>query len=172
MVVERNAVIDPVAPADIERLAALAREIWIAHYSSIITPAQIDYMLEQRYAAAVVREELKRDDLWWDKLAVNGVMAGFSSYFLVERDMKLDKLYVHPAHQRCGHGGRLIERALQRARERSCATLLLAVNKNNRQAISAYLKHGFRIGQSVVKDIGGGFVMDDYIMVKDVCDNV
>jgi diamine N-acetyltransferase len=169
---DRRAVIDPVVPADIERLAALAREIWLAHYSSIITLAQIDYMLEQRYAAAVVQEELRCEDMWWDKLTVDGVMTGFSSYFLDERDMKLDKLYVHPAYQRCGYGGRLIERALQRAAQRSCATLLLAVNKNNRQAINAYLKHGFRIGQSVVKDIGGGFVMDDYIMVKDVSGNV
>jgi ribosomal protein S18 acetylase RimI-like enzyme len=43
---------------------------------------------------------------------------------------------------------------------------VLAVNKSNRSAISAYLKHGFRVGDAVVKDIGGGFVMDDYIMVK------
>ena len=169
-----NVVIAPAVAEDIERLAALAREIWLAHYSSIITAAQIDYMLEQRYAAAVVRAELQRDDVWWDKLLLDGVMAGFSSYFLVAegRAMKLDKLYVHPAHQRCGYGGKMIERALHVAGEQSCAMLLLAVNKNNRHAINAYLKHGFRIRESVVKDIGGGFVMDDYIMVKDVTQNV
>jgi GNAT superfamily N-acetyltransferase len=166
--------IAPVAVEDVERLAALAREIWIAHYSSIITLAQIDFMLDQRYAPDVIRAELQRDDLWWEKLLVDGAMAGFSSYLLVEAGsaMKLDKLYVHPAHQRCGYGGKLIERALLMARRQSCTTLLLAVNKNNRQAIDAYLKHGFRIGDSVVKDIGGGFVMDDYIMVKDVPGNV
>jgi ribosomal protein S18 acetylase RimI-like enzyme len=42
------------------------------------------------------------------------------------------------------------------------------VNKRNRNAIAAYEKYGFRIVDSVVKDIGGGFVMDDYIMSKDV----
>jgi hypothetical protein len=41
---------------------------------------------------------------------------------------------------------------------------MLAVNKRNENAIAAYAKHGFAIVESVVKDIGGGFVMDDYVM--------
>jgi ribosomal protein S18 acetylase RimI-like enzyme len=41
---------------------------------------------------------------------------------------------------------------------------VLAVNKHNAQAIAAYRKNGFRVADAVVKDIGGGFVMDDYIM--------
>ena len=41
---------------------------------------------------------------------------------------------------------------------------MLAVNKRNAAAIAAYRKHGFEIVEAVVKDIGGGFVMDDYIM--------
>jgi diamine N-acetyltransferase len=44
--------------------------------------------------------------------------------------------------------------------------VLLAVNKRNVNAINAYLKHGFRIAEAVVKEIGGGFVMDDYVMEK------
>jgi ribosomal protein S18 acetylase RimI-like enzyme len=62
----------------------------------------------------------------------------------------------------------MIERAGAVARERGCSRLVLAVNKNNRDAIAAYLKHGFRVADAVVKDIGGGYVMDDYIMVKPV----
>ena len=164
------ALIEPLAAQDVEQLAALAREIWYAHYPAIISMAQIEYMLEERYNAGVVRAELRRDDLWWDKLIVGGAMAGFASYFLtgVPGEMKLDKLYVHPRLQRCGYGGKMVERACAVARTRGCSRLLLAVNRNNRSAIAAYLKHGFRVADSVVKDIGRGFVMDDYIMVKPV----
>ena len=45
-------------------------------------------------------------------------------------------------------------------------TLMLNVNKHNTQAIRAYEKHGFAIRDAVVVDIGGGFVMDDYVMAK------
>ena len=159
-----------VAPADVETLCALAAEIWRAHYPAIISTAQIEYMLAQRYNPALVRDELQRGDLWWDQLLLNGRMAGFASYFMTRKagEMKLDKLYVHPDHQRKGYGRMLLDRAITIARSYGCDTLVLAVNKRNRNAVAAYEKHGFEIVESVVKDIGGGFVMDDYIMTKDV----
>ena len=158
------------ATDDVGALCALAGEIWRAHYPAIIGASQIEYMLAQRYNPAVVREELERGDLWWDNLLVGGRMAGFASYFMTRTpgEMKLDKLYVHQDHQRKGYGGMLLDRAVTIARTYGCETLVLAVNKQNRNAIAAYEKNGFEIVDAVVKDIGGGFVMDDYIMCKRV----
>ena len=162
--------IEAVTEADVGPLVALAREIWYAHYPAIIGTAQIEYMLGQRYNLETVRAELRQSDLWWDTLMVGEEMAGFASYFLTQAagEMKLDKIYVHPRHQRYGYGGAMIARACEVARSRGCNRLVLAVNRNNRSAIDAYLRHGFRVADTVVKDIGGGFVMDDYIMEKSV----
>ena len=126
-------------------------------------------MLAQRYAPALIRDELARGVLW-DKLHIAGRVVSYSSYFPVGegREMKLDKLYVHPSQQRRGYGGLLIARALGAAHQAGCKALVLAVNKANAQAISAYTKYGFHIRESVVQDIGGGYVMDDYFMVKNV----
>jgi GNAT superfamily N-acetyltransferase len=158
--------ITALAAGDVDAMCALAAEIWRAHYPAIISVAQIEYMLAQRYVPALVREELERGDLWWDQLLVNEEMTGYSSYFLTRHagEIKLDKLYVHPDHQRRGYGGMLLDRVITVARAYGCEKLVLAVNKSNRNAIAAYEKHGFRIAESVAKDIGGGFVMDDYIM--------
>lgn len=160
--------IEPLTERDVEALAALAREIWYAHYPAIIGTAQIEYMLEQRYRPAAVRAELARPGIWWDKLMIGPDMAGFASYFLEPpaSEMKLDKLYVHPRYQRRGYGGLMIARACEAARSQGCGRLVLAVNKNNSSAIAAYRKHGFRVAEAVTKDIGGGFVMDDYVMEK------
>ncbi|HSN40839.1 MAG TPA: GNAT family N-acetyltransferase [Burkholderiales bacterium] len=160
----------PVAAGDAGRISALAREIWFAHYPGIISIEQIEYMLAQRYAPRVVQAELKRGDLWWDKLVVGGEIAGFSSCFLTGEpgETKLDKLYVRQDRQHKGYGGMLIERACAVARERGCSRLVLAVNRNNVNAISAYGKYGFEIRGAAMKDIGGGFVMDDYIMVREI----
>jgi ribosomal protein S18 acetylase RimI-like enzyme len=147
----------------------LAAEIWRTHYADIISAAQIEYMLAQRYAPALIRDELARG-VRWDKLHIAGRVVSYSSYFPVGegREMKLDKLYVHPSQQRRGYGGLLIARALGAAHQAGCKALVLAVNKANAQAISAYTKYGFHIRESVVQDIGGGYVMDDYFMVKNV----
>jgi ribosomal protein S18 acetylase RimI-like enzyme len=113
---------------------------------------------------------LQRGDIWWDQLLVDDRLTGFASYLMTRKpgEMKLDKLYVHPGHQRKGYGGMLLDRAVATARAYGCDTFVLAVNKQNRNAIAAYAKNGFQIAGSVVKDIGGGFVMDDYIMSRHV----
>ena len=69
--------------------------------------------------------------------------------------------------QRRGVGSRLIATAeAGRSRPAAARRSILNVNKNNVQAIRAYEKSGFAIRESVVVDIGGGFVMDDYVMAK------
>jgi GNAT superfamily N-acetyltransferase len=165
--------IRPLRDSDVPTLAALAREIWRAHYPGIISTAQIEYMLDERYDETVIRAELARDDVWWDVLMVNDVMKGYTSYFWVDRakapgTIKIDKLYLHPDMQRKGYGGRLIEHLAQRVAKQGCRWLTLAVNRRNKSAITAHHRNGFRIADTSLKRIGGGFWMDDYIMVKEV----
>ena len=162
--------IQPLADDDVETLCRLAADIWRQHYPAIIGSPQTEYMLAQRYEPAVVRAELARGGIWWDVLWENGEMLAFASSFPTETngEVKLDKLYVHPERQRQGYGAMLLAHTCERARAEGYGTVVLAVNKHNSKAIAAYHKHGFEIRESVVKDIGGGFVMDDFIMQKRV----
>jgi GNAT superfamily N-acetyltransferase len=152
---------------DIEALVRLAHAIWHAHYPGIISTAQIQYMLEQRYRPEVLRDELVRDDLWWELATLHGEPVGFSSCLLTgdPGEMKLDKLYVQPQRHGTGIGTKLLHSVCARARSLGCRRLVLAVNKRNTGAIDAYRRWGFVVERSMVTDIGGGFVMDDYLMV-------
>ena len=163
-------VLSPVQPADVDAIAVLAREIWGSAYADIITPAQIDYMLAQRYNASRLLEELRTTGYWWDQAFLDERRVAFSSCYLtgVPGELKLDKLYVHPACQRAGVGGALIETVQRHGRDSGCDTLILAVNKQNSRAIAAYEKHGFTVRDAVRVDIGGGFVMDDFIMARSI----
>ena len=163
-----NIQIAPVSRADVDAIAALARIVWQDAYPGIITQAQIDYMLEQRYNSLRLLEELGMPNLWWDKATVDGGLAAFASTLTTEKpgELKLDKLYVDPQRQRLGLGGRLIAQVSERALAQGCTTLILAVNKRNEHAISAYRKHGFVVRDAVRVDIGNDFVMDDFIMEK------
>jgi ribosomal protein S18 acetylase RimI-like enzyme len=162
--------IRPMAAADIEAVAALARRVWNVCYPAIIPPAQIDYMLDQRYDTARLAAELAVPAIAWSLAETGGALAGFAS--TIDRrpdgiaELKLDKLYVDPDRQRSGIGGALIEDALRRARALGLPSVVLAVNKRNAQAIAAYRKHGFAVREAVCVDIGGGFVMDDFIMAR------
>ncbi len=162
-----------IVPARQDELPAvrrLAGIIWRAHYPGIITPGQIDYMLERGYALDVLGDFLARSDRGLELAKIDGELAGFAAWYITDdaREAKLDKLYILQAQQRRGVGGSLIERVVVRARAAGAATLILNVNKNNLQAICAYEKHGFAFREAVVNDIGCGYVMDDYVMVKPI----
>ena len=88
--------ISPVACIDVDAITTLARVVWQDAYPGIITQAQIDYMLEQRYNAGRLIEELTAPEIWWEKATVDGELAAFASTLLSTTPgvMKLDKLYV------------------------------------------------------------------------------
>ena len=149
-----------------EALAALASLIWHRHYPGIISRTQIDYMLASRYHPPMIRQTLARGD-HWDVARDGETLVAFAHSFHLEGGaVKLDKLYVHPDWQRQGLGAQLLARIEVRARAHGRSHLLLRVNRQNAQAIAAYRKYGFFIAREVVEDIGQGYVMDDYVMIK------
>lgn len=158
--------IAPLAESEIDAVIALAGVIWRLHYPGIISTQQIDYMLAQRYTPAVVRAQLRSGSAWWDKAVLDGRMIGFAQYELHGGAMKLDKLYLHPDFQRRGHGSRMLAHVEGEARRRGASAVKLNVNKHNLKSIAAYRKNGYAVVDSVVADIGGGYVMDDYVMQK------
>ena len=153
---------------DLPAVAELAGVVWRRHYPGIIAPEQIEYMLALGYSLAALRRFVVTDGAALDLARVADRLVGFGAYYPVDgtREAKLDKLYVHQDYQRHGVGSRLLASAENAARARGCAALILQVNKHNAQAIRAYERNGFTIREAVVVDIGGGFVMDDYVMAK------
>jgi GNAT superfamily N-acetyltransferase len=160
--------ISPLHLDEADALAALARTIWNVAYRDIISQAQIDYMLDQRYKPGLIRQLLARGDLWLAARAGDELVGFAHGHTLGDGDYKLDKLYVHTDWQRHGIGGELIRAVAERARRHGHDRLVLRVNRQNQPAINAYLKHGFKVATLVVEDIGEGFVMDDYVMLMDL----
>ncbi len=158
--------------ADLPAISKLAGVIWRACYPDIITHAQIDYMLARMYSLDTLRKEIRSQGIRYDQLLVAGKLAGFASYGPASEPgvMKLHKLYLLPELHGRGLGSRLLQHCEREVRAAGARHLMLSVNKRNTQAIAAYQRNGFVIGESVVTDIGNGFVMDDYIMAKEFPD--
>jgi len=161
-----DAVVLPAAKEHLAQIAALARVVWQAHYPGIISQEQIEYMLGRMYDLAVMEAELA-NGIRYDRVLLRQQLAGFASYGpAAPSELKLHKLYIDPQHQRCGLGTLLLEHVVQHARDSGFSELILSVNKANSAAIAAYQKNGFVIRNTVTVDIGGGFVMDDFVMER------
>jgi ribosomal protein S18 acetylase RimI-like enzyme len=162
-------VVRPLSEGEVEQLGRLADEIWHAHYPGIISREQIDFMLGQRYSPAAIRASMP--GRFWDVAWMGNQMVGFAHSFAdaAAATWKLDKLYVHPEHQRRGIGQALLLQAIKHATNAGATRLVLRVNKHNAAALAAYAKYGFKIYGQHVLDIGNGFVMDDYLLEMNLC---
>ena len=167
--------VNPVAiaaaqPADIPIVQRLAREIWLRHYPGIISGEQIDYMLAQGYSSAALMKYLTAADAGLALALCANAPVGFVSWCRPDGGavMKLEKLYVLPERHGEGVGRALIEHVVMRASLCGCRSMTLNVNRKNAGAIRAYERCGFEIRERGDFPIGGGFVMEDFIMVRGV----
>jgi diamine N-acetyltransferase len=155
---------------DLATVARLAGVVWRRHYPGIITNEQIDYMLARGYAEPALRPFLESPGAGLAIAHADGHPVGFAAWCRAEKaaTTKLDKLYVLHETQGRGAGRRLIEHVEAAARADGASTLVLNVNKHNTSSIGFYRRCGFEVRESVVVDIGRGFVMDDFVMAKPI----
>ena len=151
---------------DIPTVQRLADVVWRAYYPGILPAGQIDYMLEHGYATGVLETFVRDDGAGLALARADGVAAGFAAWYRPGEPAttKLDKLYVLPRLHGHGIGRALIAHVAAAARRDGSRTLILSVNKGNAKAIAAYRAIGFSTRAATVVDIGGGFVMDDYVL--------
>ncbi|MEM9283457.1 MAG: GNAT family N-acetyltransferase [Verrucomicrobiota bacterium] len=150
---------------DLPKIKEMAEEIWPICYREIITAAQIQYMLNQMYSLEVLSRELSEEQVdyrWieWGHQPIGFLAVGPSTD---SARAILHKLYLLSEHQGKGLGVGAME-ALFRHTKPHYRHLELRVNKSNSPAIRFYEKLGFHREREDVLTIGGGFVMDDYIM--------
>lgn len=150
---------------DVSSVSELAVRVWRKHYApDIVTAEQIEYMIPRICTeAAIVKSMAEKKHRYF--LSFDGAL--LTGYIAIE--MKeggtcfIDKLYVDKSKQGLGIGEALLQYVVQTLRP---TVLTLRVNRKNIQAINFYFKHGFMIESLDALDIGGGFVMDDFLMKK------
>ena len=143
----------------------LAREIWNEYFTPIIGKAQVDYMLEKFQSKKAITEQLENGYLYF-LIINNNDPVGYIGVLLEEKKLFLSKFYITLAERGEGHGRKAIEFLEQLAIEKNLNKISLTVNRNNSATINIYKKLGFDNLGNAVKDIGNGFLMDDYIMEK------
>lgn len=151
--------------AQISTIENLAYEIWYQHYTPIIGKQQVEYMLARFQSVEAMREQIKNGFLYFLILDKN-VPLGYMSVELLSETLFLSKFYVKEAERGKGYGRKMIVYLEALAKEKKLDTIALTVNKYNTKSIKMYEKVGFDITGAVVKDIGEGFIMDDYQMEK------
>ena len=148
-------------------IESLAKEIWTEHYTGIIGKGQVDYMLDRFQTVSAISEQINEGVLYF-LIRADGKFIGYIAMKTKSGELFLSKIYVKLSHRTRGYGKKAMRFVERLAKKKGLGKISLTVNKNNAIAIRAYEKLGFKNLGSVVQDIGGGFVMDDFRMKKDL----
>ncbi|MFN7415006.1 MAG: GNAT family N-acetyltransferase [Dolichospermum sp.] len=153
---------------DLEELRKISQEIWYNHYSSILSHAQIEYMLTKMYGTGIIENEIYNRGIFYDQVLHNSKLVGYLSYSSEIIDnisyLKLHKCYLLSSLHGFGYGQKMLFHIYQKAQAMNLKQIILNVNKKNEKGIKAYSLFGFRIIDSEVIDFGSGFILDDFIM--------
>ena len=150
--------------SQVSRLALLAKEIWEEYYPAIISQGQIAHMIDTFQSPAAIENQIK-EGMQYYLTVTDGEEIGYLAYTVEQGNaLLLSKIYIKRDFRNKGKSREVFEFITQQARNHRCNKIWLTVNKNNKAAIDIYLKKGFTVTESVKKDIGNGFYMDDYVM--------
>lgn len=160
--------IEPVISGDqVDIIVVLAEEIWNEHFTPIIGKAQVDYMLAKFQSKKTIGEQIKQGYSYF-LIKSNIKYVGYFGVKPEAASLLLSKFYIVSADRGKGLGRKALNYIEQLVIESGAGKISLTVNRYNSDTIEAYKKLGFKITESIVQDIGNGFVMDDYRMEKDV----
>ncbi len=148
----------------IQSTVMLAAEIWREHYIPIIGAKQVEYMLSSFQSVEAVTRQIDAGELVYFLLYFDRRPEGYFAVQIRPEEVFLSKLYVRAAMRQHGIARRAIKFVKGIAADNCLKRISLTVNKNNNLALKAYEKIGFARQKAIVTDIGGGFVMDDYVL--------
>jgi ribosomal protein S18 acetylase RimI-like enzyme len=152
--------------ADIPLITQLAESIWKKHYVNIITLQQIDYMLKKMYSAEKLLQEINEGYIFM-LVFEDDKPLGYSSMSTKDgKNYFLHKFYIEINNHKKGIGSQLFLQSLKQII--TPETIQLTVNRKNFKAINFYFKNGFVIKDVTDSDIGNGYFMNDFVMIKNI----
>lgn len=143
---------------NIRKISKMSRTIWTEAYADLLSQAQIEHMLTTFLSVEAIKQQINSGFEYY--LIKGDKPVGFAAIKSEDDKVFLSKIYIYKEYRHQGYLRDFVEKLKDRQKP-----IHLTVNKYNESAIQAYLKLGFTIEQSIVTDIGQGFVMDDYVMV-------
>lgn len=150
--------------SDLSRILALANAIWKPTFSAILTQERLNYLFELMYNRDKLQALLSNADNHFFILTENDEDKGYAQLVISSKMVKLEKLYLHPGVQGKGYGLYLLNQLTDFSLNLGCENMQLQVNRSNLKAVEFYKKYGFVIIEEKDFDVGGGHVMDDYVM--------
>ncbi len=147
---------------DIPLLEELASVVWHEAYLTLLGKEQVEYMVASFQSKEAFKKQLD-SGYHYCFIEYEREIVGYVGFCFEEDKLFLSKLYLKKEYHGRGIATYVLNELVNTARLNGLTSMYLTVNKGNARAIRAYEKFGFTQTDSIVTDIGEGYVMDDYV---------
>ena len=154
--------------SDLAAIAALADEIWHQHFRTILSPEQIDYMVEKFQSYPALKSQTDQEGYEYYQILANGNLAGYIGIHPEADALFLSKLYLHKDYRGRHIATEAFHFLINLCKTRGLKKIWLTCNKHNNSSLAVYDHLGFQVTDTQEADIGNGFIMDDYIMTYEI----
>ena len=145
----------------------MAGEVFPATYKEILSPEQLDYMMDWMYSPENIRKQMEEEGHVYFIAYEECEPCGYVSVQQQEENVfHLQKIYVLPYFQGAHCGSFLFREAIKYINPEPCL-MELNVNRDNK-ALLFYERMGMRKLREGDFPIGNGYYMNDYIMGLDI----
>ena len=149
---------------DLNTIAKLAHFIWNDHYVAIVGQEQVNYMLDKMYNEKSLLEQLNQKKHIFYLIENENETIGFVSISSTNQsDYFIHKLYIDQQKSNTGIGTIALNSLIEIINPKS---LTLTVNRQNFKSINFYFKNQFKIDRIEDFDIGNGYHMNDFVMIR------
>jgi ribosomal protein S18 acetylase RimI-like enzyme len=156
---------------ELSKITELAELIWKKYYIEIITIDQIEYMMNKFYSNDSLKTQILNGQIFYFVKFESEVL-GFLSLSKDHNGIYfIHKFYLLPDQHRKSVGTAVmqeIENEINITEKVKNYKIKLTVNRQNFKAINFYFKNGFTIESVEDFDIGESYLMNDFVMVKNV----
>lgn len=167
MEVTENLTFNTCSKLDLEQVTKLAHRIWPSTFKDILSEDQLNFMLNWMYDLKQLEMQYNNGHLFFlakENEECIGFM-GLEPHFPEEGILRIHKFYLLQEYQGKSIGKWMLNQAEKWAVDNKMHALHLNVNRYN-SAVEFYKKTGFEIILTEDIDIGQGYYMNDYVMLK------
>ena len=155
---------------NIDIIRSLASVVFPHTYKEILSPEQLEYMMEWMYSVESLNKQMLEDGHIYYLAYRGNEPAGYLSIQPEgEHTFHLQKIYVLPSFQGMKLGKMLFEQAIKAIKELHPTPCQMRLNVNRyNKALTFYQKMGMHKVDEGDFPIGNGYYMNDYIMGLDI----
>lgn len=149
---------------DFDEIRAIAENVMKNSYSANAEEGLLDYVLSNTLGNERIESNIKERNYTYKLIKFNGETAGFYSYCPAEKSgleisggTYLSQFYIKEFARGKKMANKVIA-SLQRP-------VYLTVRKDDNKSVAIFKHLGFKIVQNIKRDIGSGYILDDFLMI-------